>query len=445
MLIDYYGIGSAAYAFPQVSSSFEALEHPVIALEAVDSKTYGQIKGVFDKVCSHLKFDITLARKVVEFQTAFVNKNEDHVAFFGGVLTGVEVVRFTSLDMNHFFSDVLKINELELEDELHALKSVEAHRNVSGDVFNHSCLWLVHKFLTSNLPDKDAKRAALSSALLLNYRYLTSLLSWYFKFPANPEDAQAAYSRLTKKSAIKQYGSWHALLEARCQDFFPPSGLHQKTVMSYEDDYAIIYALNDSQGRIRSMMKHLMGELIAAKHAGARVRAVSSTVELDGEGFLRDKARGMGTYSQYLFNILADEHTFVKQEIVGILSEALHTAPPHFVTECLVWMSKNYKTSKGKDIDPLITEVLIHSFNYLEGNRNIMRETVGMDGFIMRLKGVYMSSLSTDPRLARIRLLSDNIVAAATTSRNQATHAALRTAIMLYIVVRAFSMNHYSK
>lgn len=436
-----------------ITNSLEAIQTRFMSLEAAnDIKTFNTIKNVFEQVCGHVKFDVALAKKVVDFQMNFVYRNDDHVAFFGGVLTGVQVVRFTSTDMARFFADVLQINELELEDELHQLRAIVADRKVSGDVFNHTCLWVVHKFLTCEMMQSNdqkvkdvATRAALAAALVLQYRFLTSLLSWYFKFPANPEDAQAAYSRLTKKSAIKQYGSWHKLLEARCRDFFPPDGLHSKTLMTYSDDYGIIYALNDSQGRIRSMMKHLMSELIAAKNSGARVRSTTSVVELDGESFLRDKASSLETYAQYLFNILSDEHTFVKQEIVDVLSEAMETAPPTQTLLALRWISKNFKTAAGKEIDAFIQETLIHSFGYLEDNRTVMRQTVGMVGLILRLKGVYMASRSTDPKLARVKTLADAIVKASITSKNAAVAAAVRTTIMLYVVVRALSMNHYSK
>ena len=45
-------------------------------------KTFGAIAGAFDRVCGHVKFDVKLAQRIINFQVGFVNKNEDHVAFF---------------------------------------------------------------------------------------------------------------------------------------------------------------------------------------------------------------------------------------------------------------------------------------------------------------------------------------------------------------------------
>ena len=431
---------------PITNTSQDALSKSVLALEAAnDIRTFNTIKETFERVCGDVVFDERLARKMIEFQVGFTSKNDDHIAFFGGVLTGVHIVRFTTTDMNRFFADVLQINELELEDELHQLKAVVADRKVSGDVFNHTCLWCVHKFLNSNLKPAEARRAAQACALILNYRYLTSLLSWYFRFPANIEDAQAAYSRLTKKSAIKQYGSWNALLEARVEDLLPPDGLHGKTTKEYSDDFAIIYALNDSQGRIRSMMKHLMSELIAAKHAGTKVRSTSSSVEMDGESFLRDTSRGISGYTNYIFNVLPDEHTFIKEELIGIITEALHTTPPQALRDSLKWLCMNFKTSKGKEIDPFIETVMLHSFAYLGDNRNVMRETTDIGKFLLRLKGVYMAPRSSNEHLMKMRDMSERFVKNAIPSRNPAIISSVKTSLMLYIVVRAFTMNYYSR
>lgn len=408
-------------------------------------KTYGEINSVFDRLCSNVVFDTRMAQRVIGFQIGFVNKNEDHVAFFGGCLTGVEVVRMTSTDMSNFFSDVLQINEIELETELHALQAIKADRKVSGDVFNHVCLWCVHKFLTSELPPAAARRAALAAALILQYRYLTSLLSWYYKHPADPDIASASYARLTKKTAIKRLGSWHAVLEERCDDLLPPDGLHYPTVKDYTDDYGIIYALNDSQGRIRSMMKHLISELITTRNAGARVKTTSSTIELDGVAFWRDRTNGLSSYEQYIFRVIPDEHTFIKQDILSVIGDAVHTAPLKQVQETLQWITANFKTTIGKNIDVFIHDLLVHSFNYLADNRTIMSESNDIAALVMRLKGVYMGSKSTDPLLLKIRDLSKDITTLAIKSRNPSVIAAVRTAVMLYIVIRAFTKNHYSK
>lgn len=406
-------------------------------------KTIGTIKAAFARVCNHVQADEALARRVIDFQVAFVNKNEEHMAFFGGNLTGVQVVRFTAQDMDRFFTDVVQINDMELEDELHALPSIVASRHVSGDVFNHTCLWLVHLLETSTLPDVLRVRAAQSAALILLYRYLTSLLCHYYRFPADPQIAAAAYAQLSGKYAIKQFGSWHALLENRTLDLIGKDGLHYETVHEYEQDAKIVYALNDTQGRIRDMMKNLTGELKRAATAGTRIRSTNASVELDGESFLRDKTKNLSTYTRYLHSIVTDEHTFIKSEILEVLAQAIHTAPPAMVHEVLKYCSLNYRRGGAKEIEELIDVTIVHSFGYLQDNRTVLRDTNDLPSLIIRLKGVYMSSRSQDLQLMKMRELSEKITVKAIKTKNPSLISAVKTSLMLYLVVRAFTMSHY--
>lgn len=422
---------------------------PEISLEA-SVKTFGAIRKVFERVCHEVVFDQHLAKRVISFQIGFANKNEDHIAFFGGVLTGVHVVRMTPQDMNTFFMDVVQVNEIELEEELHALPVIKpdanTDRKISGSVFNQVCLWLMHGFMTSKHLSPPARlRAAQAAALILNYRYLTSLLVWYYKTPASLEYAQAAYARLTKRSAIKQFGSWHALLENRCLDFLDPKGLHYKTVMGYEEDAKIVYALNDSQGRIRSMMKHLMGELKTAHEEGTKVKTTGATVELDGEGFLKDVASNLTIYVNYIFTTLSDENTFIKQELLKLIKEVVYTAPPALVFDTLQWMTQAYKTPRGKDIDPFVQKLLEHSFSYLAENSSVMKKSNDIGAMLLKLKGVYTSSRSTEPRLFELRDLSERIVKQAVKTKNPSVIASIKTSIMLYVVLRAYTMHYYSR
>ena len=55
-----------------------------------------------------------------------------------------------------------------------------------------------------------------------------------------------------------------------------------------------------------------------------------------------------------------------------------------------------------------------------------------------------MSARSTNPELLQLRELAQKIVKRATGSRNESTIAAVRTGLLAYIVLRAYSMRYYS-
>lgn len=410
------------------------------------SNKQGDIKALFERNCSHLVFDIKLARKINEFQVGFVNKNEEHMAFFGGNLTGVQVVRFTSQDKDKWFSTIMEADDLQMEDELKELPCINPAFKVSSDIFNNCCFWLLHKFKTSGLlTDKQKQQAMLDVSLVLYYRFLTSLLNWYFKFPADPRVAAATYAQLSYKFAIKKYGSWYSTLEARCNDLIDVEGLHVGTITGFDDDEAIVRMIADSQGRIRDMLKNIYAIFMRTHDMGIKINTTSSIISHDGDEILKDSVRGLSNYIRYIHTVVSDKDSFIKKELTDIVSKIMHTMQPKLFLDTLEWCSNNYKFAHSKSVEILIDETLTHSFNYLADNRTVLKENTDLPGMLSKLRGVYMSSRSTDADLLKIRLVAEKIIRNATGTKNENAIASVRTGLLLYIVLRAFTMNYYSR
>jgi hypothetical protein len=63
---------------------------------------------------------------------------------------------------------------------------------------------------------------------------------------------------------------------------------------------------------------------------------------------------------------------------------------------------------------------------------------------LIRLKGAYTSSRSTDPDLLELRDLVEKVIRPAVNSRTEAVVASVRTGVLLYLVSRAYTMQYYS-
>ena len=180
---------------------------------------------------------------------------------------------------------------------------------------------------------------------------------------------------------------------------------------------------------------------------GERIKSSSSTFNFEGEEFLKDKTRGLQVYSQYINSIIEDKNSFVKTEIIDLLTGEngiVHTAPPKLLLETLEWMSVNAKFTNQKEIKEFTDLTLVHSFGYLADNRTVVARSTDIVGLIIRLRGVYMSSRSTEVDLMKLRKLGEKIIKRATSTKNSSTIASVRTALMLYVVIRAFTMQHYA-
>lgn len=403
------------------------------------------IKAVFNEECPHLVFDSKLIKKISDYRVGFEMKNQDHITFFGGNLTGVQVVRFLPADRDKWFEEILEVNEIILEDKVHSLPTVDADRHVSSDIMNISCVWLIHRIYTSKqLTDKQKKEAMVDVAMVMQFKFLTSRLYRLFRYPADPTTAAAAYAQLSYKFSIKAYGSWRALLTARAEEITSLTGIHANTIKTMESDKDVAYVLSDSQGRIKDILKNIYDVFMKTHESGTRFATTSSVAEFDGEQILKDRSKNTLAYSRYIHSIITDKNSFIKPELVNVIQDLMHTMPPKLFNSALVWMSLNYGQGGAGVISDVLSETLVHAFDYLSQNRQVIKSHGDLPAILVKLKGVYMSSRSTDPALIQLRQKTEDIAKNATGNRHPSILASIRSGILLYIVARSFTMKHYT-
>ncbi len=403
------------------------------------------IKAIFDEECSHLKINRDFIKKIVNLESSFVNKKQEHVEFFGGALTGVQVVRFTEDDRNKLFIDILEVNDLELEERVHKLPAIETHRVVSSDIFNISCIWLIHAIQNSPYLDEELKyEGMIRICLYLQYKFLTSRLFRHFRYPADPEIAAATYASLSYKYALKVHGSWGAALRARADSVINEKSIWYDVVQKMNTDDRVVQMLNDVQGRIRDMLKNIASVHYEMAERGVKILRSSALVETDGEMIFKDKSKSMGNYLRYINTVITDKNSFIRQELVDVISSVMPTMSPNNLVKVLEWSSINYRHLKDNQVEQTIELIMEHIFEYLTSNKSTLKNKNDLTGLLSKIRGIYMSSRSSDVKLLKIREETEKIVKSATKIKDASSIAATRTGFMLYIVLRAFTMQHYS-
>lgn len=405
------------------------------------------IKELFDERVK-VKFDRKLMKKIYKFQLEFISKNEDHMAFFGGNLTGVHVLRFTDKDFNYFYQDIIKIDPNDVKENLKYVKELNLDWKIVTDVFNLTTMYMVHRFYTSPLLSKrDREKAAADTCMLFNYRTICGIITDRFRYPADHRIASKTYENLSNRFLIKQLGNWQEVLEYRSKDNVSKTSTHLKTIEKFNDLYGVRYLITDNFGRISDMIKNIYREFINVHQQGDRIGSENMTEFGEGgvEEF-KDKVTGFQVYNDYIFSILSDRNSFIKPELLNIVSKTIPTASARQTEKVLVYLSENYYEVKNiKLFEDFINKCLEHSFNYLEVNGMLLKSNYDLSNILVKLKGMYMSSRSTEVILSDIRDLGETIVKDATNKTNSQLISSVRSAIILYIFLRSFTKDHYNK
>lgn len=403
------------------------------------------VNSTFEKHCPHIIFDVKFLTKVKVYEQQFVNKNDTHIAFFGGNLMGVHPVRFKDEDRNRWFNEVMDADEDSLEDDLHALPAILPHRHVSSDVMNLSCFWMAHKFLSSTLLNEQQRyEGALASILVVQYKFITSILTDWFRYNADPIIAQATYAALNKRFGLKVAGSWGALLRIRAAAVVGKGELHYKELLSFLNDDKVVYMVNDTQGRIKDILKNIRDVFTVVKNSPEmQIRSSSSMIEMDGELKVRDKTRLVSTYMRYILETLPDKNSFMVPELIDVIAKTVPTMPKSSLQATLAYMSANSSPRADKDVQQLCTVVLQHAFNYLARNPNVMENQSDIGGLLKKMRALYQASRTTDPQIIEMRELAEGIARRTLKSKNGVLIAAVRNAVLLYVLLRTFTMKHY--
>lgn len=398
------------------------------------------IKSVYDEAFSDIKIDNRFLGKIARYADQFANKNQDHIEFFGGVLMGVQRVRFRPEDRNEWFEDVLNIDEHELRDELHRVPDIVPSFIVSSDPMNVGCMYMLHAIETSkHLTDKQKYLGKIDTLMVVQYKFITSILSNWFKYNANKDVAVATYAALNKRFGLKKYGSWKNLLMYRAEQTL----IHYKDLIeTFDDDIAIIKMVNDVQGRVKSILKYIRDVFskVAMDPKGLIKSTKATQVNLDGEVTVKDITRYQNTYSRYITTLVPDEGSFIKPELITIIGEVMTTCPERALEDSLKHISKEFKKTK-----PFVDKVIEHTFDNLSQLRGAERRLNDLDGMMKRLKGLYLASKSNNDLLKAAKDEGDTIVFKAIRSKNKALISSVRSAVMLYIVLRTFTMHHYER
>lgn len=403
------------------------------------------VKSVFDTHCEHLSFDKTLLKKVQDYERKFVNKNETHIAFFGGNLMGVHPVKFKEEDRNRWFDEILDADEDMLGRDLHSLPDILKHRHVSSDVMNLSCFWMAHRFLTSDkLNDDEKHKGAMAVILVLHYKFITSILSDWFTWSADPIVAQATYMALNKRFGLKMVGSWGALLEQRAEAVVGRGGLHYKRLIDFNSDLDIVYMVNDTQGRVKDILKNIRDVFTIVRNSPeTQIRTVSSMIELDGELKVRDKSRMTSSYMRYLLDVLPDKRNFIVPELVDVILKTVPTISRQPLVDSLTYMSNNVSPKADPSVQHVCELTMQHAFDYLARNPNTMASKSDIAGLLRKMRALYQASRTNNEQIMEMRELTEKFVKTATKSKNKVMIAAVRNAVLLYILFRAFTQQKY--
>lgn len=399
-----------------------------------------QLSDVFDRHFEHIEINKKFYDAINKYQLQMYTSNSEHVQFFGGALLGVQVLRYTPKDVHRFFDTVLNIDYQDLESDIRRLNTIYHENSISGDILNLTLMYIIHRFYTAvDLNEDRRMKGAYNAALIFCYRCTFALTNNYFKYPVDKRVAEAAYQNLSNKHLIKKLGSWKKVCNYRAERIVEKGGLNYDRLYLFSDDLEVTKIIQDSQGRWKDIFRNYYAEFDKVHKDGQTIATTSSTItDADGDIVLRDKVKGVENLVIYIRGSLNDKNTFIKADLITLVSELNANTSYRSVKGTLEWMVDQYSSAEFNGvIYEFVADCVILGMHFLEHNVPLSKRKD--HSYILKsLKNQFLATRSTDPQLMRIREQGEKLLKARVPNASESLISATRTAVVLYIFFRAY-------
>lgn len=399
------------------------------------------ILTVFNEYCKDLVIDEAFCKSILNFDIKFVNKNQDHVKFFSSPLLGVYPARWTDEEHAIWMDDILDVDEIGLRQDIHALPTVNKSFNVTSSVINQSFIYIIYRLYNSSLNTKLIDQTVRSVIHLIHYKFITSIMARYFKYPADKSIAEATYNALTRKSDIKVTRSWGALVKLRGENYTARNSIHLNTFKTMRNDAKVLFAISDIQTRIRKLIKTQTALFYQIKDSEGKVVSVSSMMMTE-EGHMVKDVRREATYLQrYMGQVVPDKRDFVRVELFNVIMNSNQSASPEVTLAGLGYLSDIYRDRKKEYASEMVESMIVYGLNFM---REKSIRTGDLSQTLIKVKSMLVGSRVNDDNILRLRELGDKVINEAHPRSSAIPTSPERTALLLYVLMRALTKDYYS-
>lgn len=410
------------------------------------------IKDIITSEAAHLSIDTRLANQLEDFYVSFISKSGDYAEFFGGHLTGAHRITFMPSNENAWW-DIVGIDRdgvyykfeaaMKSYEKMHPRQEppVNLDWHISTDPMNQVSVWLMNAFYNEKgLKEEYRIKGMVHAYLIMQVRFLTSKIRVHWHNPCSKDIAEAVYTAMSRQYLIKRRGTWRNLLYVRALSstvgYEEEKPNFEDVIQKMDDDIRVVKFLNDAKSFISGQIENIYGFHKEIMKAGAyNVMTLGAIVDKNDEGGtkVRDKMSVIDSYSNYLLSIVGDKHNFIKSDLMAIILKEVRRCRPALLETVLLHISNNWMVQAFIDAIKLL---LVHGYEFMSETKGGIDRGLTIKVVIQRLKGVYSAPKASDD-VIELRTIYEKFVMDSTSIQNPADKAAIRTAVMLYIMARA--------
>ena len=228
-------------------------------------------------------------------------------------MLGIDKAIFTQRDQDYLF-ELFDIYKPDLKKAIIRMDSINPKFKVISNSFNNACVYILHRSFELN--ESDRKRMQLYIFKYLNYKFFTSITNNFFKYPPSKEKLTYVINNLSGRYLIKRYGTWYGYINHISKMFVDGKNIHYRGIKSYTDDEAIIYAISNIQGKVKSSIKNISNEFYDLKEGTVGIKTFNSVLDGPENKYLNENINKTYIRINNVKTEIINENLFINRKLI---------------------------------------------------------------------------------------------------------------------------------
>lgn len=356
------------------------------------------VTDFFDLQFKHLKFDAKLASEIYKYQIHLTTKNEDHMLFFGGGLTGCYSLATSVNDVNYLFKDILDSDYLEINRSLDEIDDIKLEFSVGSDLFNLTIMYLLHKFINSQLDQKKKDRVLFDLILILQYKLTTGVIKKYFKYQTDVKTATATFDALSNQFILKKLGTWQNYFNYKAR-YAIDDGKVISVAKKFDDIMVIMIKINDFYNAINDMVKNIYNVFIGIANRKEKLATRKDTYESENGEQVADLNNRVIDFQEKAISAFKDLDRITSRREYKLVLDVNKSIEARFMSKILIQISNDLLTQRVEDF---IRNTVITITEYFKEHR-YLNSNIDASGFITDLKFSLLKTRNKEDPLEKLK------------------------------------------
>lgn len=392
---------------------------------------YGNLQEVFDKYLE-VKPDQNLYETMKAFRISWAQKNDEHIDYLGDSLIGCYRIIFSTQDEDVFYG-ILGLDKIHIQKELWNVKGIFKEMKVVSNGFYLTCVYLMHMYTNNTaISNKLREDAVREIFYIMSYKMLSSLNTWFFKYPVDISIAKAVNERMTLKFLVKRYGNWQSVIAYKAEDVLP-KGIHEDRIADMKRAEDATRVISDIQTKYRDMYKNHYSVLIKVQEQNERINSSTLIVEHEDNVGIKDITNRPDLYVEYVKSIVEYPQSFVNVDLCLVISSLFKAFKDNQLIEFVNWFS----AEKIKDKEWYIEKSIVNCLGYLTTKKITSDFIPRMYEIMVILKSYYLSSNIRNDDIKKMKKDLQKMTNSALKRCNTAARTNLGIALIIYIFLRS--------